>query len=206
VYVNLPTIILVVSLWLAPVSTAPTCTEPVTPVGGYYPMTFEQAWNLTMSWEGGATVHHVPGDPGGLTAYGISQRAHPNVDIAHMSEAKAKMIARLHYWNKVNNDDQPEEIRWQLFDTAFNMGVGRAARLLQQSINLCRQSAGRVDFLTEDGQLGPLTMAGADEIRPERLVAVFKAYRIEHYLVLAETSHPKFIHGWLRRAEGEYNG
>lgn len=169
-------------------------------------MTFEEAFDLTLSWEGGDRLHTVAGDPGGTTRFGLSQRAYPHLNMHRLSRMQASFYAKRDYWNAVKADEVPEELRWQLFDTAFNAGTGTSVRILQKAINLCRQSAGRVDFLTEDGQIGPLTLEATDEIRPERLVRVFKAYRIEHYLVLAETRLPKFIHGWLRRAEGERNG
>jgi lysozyme family protein len=169
-------------------------------------MTFDEAYDLTLTWEGGGKLHKVAGDPGGTTRFGLSQRAYPNLDMHRLTLPQASLYARRDYWNVVKADEVPEELRWHLFDMAFNAGVGTSVRLLQKSINLCRQSAGRTDFLAEDGVIGPRTLEGTDEIRPERLTRVFKAYRIEHYLVLAETSLPKFIHGWLRRAEGERNG
>lgn len=168
-------------------------------------MDFETAWRKTMTWEGGDRLHTVPGDPGGTTKYGISQRAHPNVDIAALSERKAQMIARLHYWNPLNAVELPSEVRWDVFDVGFNAGLYRAGKLLQRSINLCRQSMGSVDFITEDGQIGPITIQAADGLDPAKLLRVFRAYRAEHYLALAETGRAKFIHGWLRRAAGDRN-
>ena len=40
---------------------------------------FERAIDKTLAWEGGYV--NDPKDPGGETKYGISKRAHPDVDI-----------------------------------------------------------------------------------------------------------------------------
>ena len=169
-------------------------------------MTFEEAWALTMSWEGGGTLHNVAGDPGGTTRFGLSQRAYPHVNMMALTPSKAQFYARKDYWTPVKADLLPEEIRWDVFDTGFNAGVGRAGKLLQRSVNLCRQAQGVTQFITEDGQIGPVTLQALESLDPIRLRRVFRAYRREHYLALAETGRAQFIHGWLRRAEGDYNG
>jgi lysozyme family protein len=169
-------------------------------------MTFDEAYDLTLTWEGGDRLHTVAGDPGGTTRFGLSQRAYPDLDMHRLTLPAASFYAKRDYWKVVRADEVPEELRWHLFDMAFNAGTGTSVRILQKSINLCRQASGREDYLIEDGVIGPKTLAAVDEQRPERLARVFKAYRVEHYLVVAETRTPQFIHGWLRRAEGERNG
>ncbi len=176
-------------------------------------MNFEDAWTLTMSWEGGSKLHTVPGDPGGTTKYGISQRAYPNMDMASLGPEVAKDIARIDYWDRVRADELPGELRWHVFDTAFNSGVGRAGRILQRAINMGIE-ARRVQnnnpyamttYVDVDGRIGPQTLNHLSHLPGDRLVRLFKAYRIEHYLMVAKRT-PQFIDGWLRRAEGEYNG
>jgi lysozyme family protein len=169
-------------------------------------MNFDEAWDLTMTWEGGATVHQVGGDPGGLTKYGISQRAYPEVDIRSLSKFRAQLFAKRDYWDKVSADELPAALRWDVFDAAFNHGPHTGVRLLQKSINLCRQASGSGDFIREDGQVGPVTIQAADAFSQDRLLRVFRAYRAKRYLASAEVGLAKFIHGWLRRAEGERNG
>ena len=164
-------------------------------------MTFDEAFDLTMTWEGGGRLHKIAGDPGGSTKFGISQRAFPNTDVAGLTERKARMLARLHYWNPLQTDFLPAALRWQVFDTGFNAGVVRSAKLLQRSVNLCRQAQGLESFIDEDGMIGPATLDAVDRIDADRLALTFKAHRIGHYMALADRS-PRFIYGWLRRAEG----
>lgn len=203
----------IVNLWIGPLyRPAPTvalCRLPADDAGLYgrnLNMNFDEAFDLTLSWEGGDRLHRVPGDPGGTTKYGISQRAYPDLDIPSLTLRKASFYARRDYWNAVRAEDLPPEIRWDVFDTAFNAGAHRAGKLLQRSINLCRQAQGVTDFIHEDGQIGPVTVQAAEGFDAERLLRVYRAYRREHYLALAETGRAQFIHGWLRRAEGERNG
>lgn len=166
-------------------------------------MNFEEAFALTLTWEGGDRLHTVPGDPGGTTKYGISQRAYPEVDVEHLTLGGAQEIARRDYWSRNNIDFLPAPLRWYVFDTAFNMGSLRAGRLLQTAINLCIQANPHaMDFLSVDGEIGPRTISAAHMYEPARLLRVLRAYRMEYYLTLGETGYAKFLDGWLRRAEG----
>ncbi len=163
-------------------------------------MTPSEAFDRIMEYEGGGTLHTVPGDPGGTTKWGVSQRAYPHVDIENLDRETALRIFTHDYWNRVRGDQLPAELQLPMTDLAFNVGTGRATMLLQQSINLCLQARGRDDFLKVDGQLGPKTIGAVDVAPPDRLARVLLAYRMEYYTTLAETGYAKFVDGWLRRA------
>jgi lysozyme family protein len=75
-------------------------------------------------WEGGY-VNHAE-DPGGETKYGISKRAHPDVDIKELTKAQAEEIYYRDYWLKAGCDKLPWPDCVVHFDAAVNMGVGRA--------------------------------------------------------------------------------
>jgi lysozyme family protein len=115
-------------------------------------------------------------------------------------------IARDHYWHTSGADRAPEPLRWDLFDFAFNAGSVASVRSMQRAVNLCKQSRGQFDLLTTDGVFGPATLYALDDEDPERLLRVFRAYRRKHYLSLAESGKARFIHGWLKRVDGEWNG
>jgi lysozyme family protein len=153
-----------------------------------------------MEYEGGSNIHEVPGDPGGLTKWGVSQRAYPHLNIPHITRTRALEIFTNDYWTPVRAESLPENLRLPVADFAFNAGVGLATRKLQQAVNLCKQAHRRRDLLEVDGQLGPITMGSLDDYPPERLALVFLAYRIDHYMKLAEAGRSKFIYGWLKRA------
>lgn len=75
-------------------------------------------------WEG-TRLEIDPHDPGGMTKYGIDKRSHPTVDIAALTASAATEI----YWKEWNEDGcepMPSPYAEVFFDTAVNMGLGRA--------------------------------------------------------------------------------
>lgn len=200
------TILVLVVLWtIGPNLPAPTeslCRAPVLGAGSWRSSTVspEQAFDRIMEYEGGSNIHEVPGDPGGLTKWGVSQRAYPHLAIPNITRTRALEIFTNDYWTPVRAESLPESLRLPVADFAFNAGVGMATRTLQQAVNLCKQAYSRRDLLEVDGKLGPLTMGSLDDYPPERLALVFLAYRIDHYMKLAEAGRSKFIYGWLKRA------
>ncbi len=96
-------------------------------------MNFERAIEYILDWEGGSRLVR---DTGGLTRYGISQRAFPNVDIAGLTRAGAIRLYRTHYWDRLDCDSLPDEMRLAVFDCAVNQGVGTARRFLARASSL----------------------------------------------------------------------
>lgn len=93
--------------------------------------TFEEAVAKVLKHEGGYV--NDPDDPGGETKYGISKRAYPNVDIKNLTEAQAKAIYKRDYWDAIGADQLPANVRYAAFDTAVNMGVGKAKQFIKES-------------------------------------------------------------------------
>jgi lysozyme family protein len=91
-------------------------------------MSFEKAIEFTLKWEGGYS--NDPTDSGGETKYGISKRAHPNLDIANLTLEDAKDIYKKEYWDISGCDNLPEPFDMVVFDAAVNMGIGRSKTLL----------------------------------------------------------------------------
>lgn len=74
--------------------------------------------------DGGYT--NDPTDPGGETKFGISKRAHPNVDIKNLTFDEACKIYIKEYWDACGCDSIPFPFCTIVFDTAVNCGTGRA--------------------------------------------------------------------------------
>lgn len=81
-------------------------------------------------YEGGS---RLVTDSGGLTKYGISQNAYPNLDIRNLTREQAVEIYKRDYWNRIGGDRLAPEMRLMAFDTAVNQGVGRANEFLNRS-------------------------------------------------------------------------
>lgn len=96
---------------------------------------FEAAFAKTIIFEGGDS--NDPDDSGGLTRYGISQKAYPDLDIKSLTLEAAKEIYRRDYWDKCGcdrmNDQRHAEI---IFDIAVNMGVVAAKELLMETLKI----------------------------------------------------------------------
>jgi hypothetical protein len=97
---------------------------------------FNKILTFIHKWEGGYVNH--PADPGGATNRGITQRTYDKYreykglvrqDVFDMKPSEDAEIYRIWYWK-----DEWEKLGFPLaacmFDTAVNMGIGRAQLLL----------------------------------------------------------------------------
>ncbi len=72
---------------------------------------FDKLIDRVLSHEGGYS--NDPQDPGGETQWGISKRAHPDVNIKALTRAQAIDIYRADYWDKIKGDQLPAGIAFQ---------------------------------------------------------------------------------------------
>lgn len=147
-------------------------------------MNFDSAFLLVIGHEGGYV--NDKRDPGGETKFGISKRAYPNVDIKNLTIDQAKKIYLRDYWNMLQLDRLPDEIRFDLFDAAVNSGLTAAAKMLQRA---CK--------VQDDGLIGSRTVEAANAINPQILDKRLSGYRLL-YICDIKTL-PTFGKGWVRR-------
>ncbi len=102
--------------------------------------TFDRCIRAVLSEEGGLSDH--PQDPGGLTKYGISRRAYPDLDIRRLTMDEAIELYRRDYWNPVHGTDLPASLALLVFDSAVNQGAGTAVRLLQKAVGVTEDEVG----------------------------------------------------------------
>jgi lysozyme family protein len=116
---------------------------------------YAQALKQVLKYEGGKVDD--PRDPGGRTAYGVTQATYdawrkkqnmPTVDVFTISQADVAAIYRQEYWDRISGDDLPAGVDFAVFDYAVNSGVSRAAKALQGVVGTA-----------QDGQIGPATIA-----------------------------------------------
>lgn len=118
--------------------------------------------------------HIDPNDPGGETAWGVSKRAYPHLDITNLTLTKAMEIYEKDYWNASYCSRMPDYFRLVYFDCCINQGVNFAIKALQ-----------RVLKVTADGIIGKQTL-GALEKYKGNLKQEFALKRVERYF-----KHPK---------------
>jgi lysozyme family protein len=158
---------------------------------------FDIAFKFTVGEEGKLSLD--PKDPGNWTSgvpgvgqlkgtkYGVSARAYPNIDIANLTITAAKMIAETKYWKPTQCDALPPPLALQVFDTAYNMGVEEATRVLQQTLGV------PVDLV-----IGPKTLAAANKAKPKEVAELFAEFRIEAYK--RDDRFSTYGDGWINRA------
>lgn len=130
-------------------------------------------------------------DQGGLTRWGISHRAYPDLDIASLTRTHAEDIYFRDFWRPIKGNALPPALALVLFDAAVNLGPSQAVKLLQSCLRV-----------TVDGVCGPETVAAAKMFLPRaELVALFLEIRLRFYDSLAQkyTHHRPSIYGWRMR-------
>ncbi len=147
--------------------------------------TFNEAIEKVLTHEGGYV--NDPTDAGGETKYGISKRAYPDLDIKNLTKEDAKKIYHQDYWLKSYADRLPTDVRYIHFDTAINMGLNRAAKLLQESIG----------GIAVDGMIGNQTLSNASKTN----LFKYALYRLAYYnkIIGRKNSQVKYINGWTNR-------
>jgi len=99
---------------------------------------FEMAVNFTLQWETGGDMvkggyHCDPNDPGGATKWGISKRAHPELDIKNLSLDEAKQIYFNEYWGATPACKLFYPSAVTIFDTSVLCGVDFAVKKWDES-------------------------------------------------------------------------
>lgn len=145
---------------------------------------FLTAVGKTLGYEGGLVDN--PADPGGLTNFGISQRAHPELtaeDIRTMTRSRAMGIYRQKYWLDLYDQVQDQAAVNSCFDFGVTSGVGTAIKILQGALSI-----------PETGIADQRTVWAAKQAHNLRVN--FTVARIRFYV---DCNKLEFLHSWLTR-------
>ena len=163
-----------------------------------YSNKFLEAVEKVLKREGGYVNH--PDDKGGETNFGISKRAHPDVDVKNLTREQAIEIYHREYWQKSYSWLQQLDVDTAilLFDFAVNMSPKSLAKCIQHALNACTHR------VTIDGIVGSQTLNAIKVIHHQQFSAAFRATVAGHYrrLVVKDPSQEVFLAGWLNRAYG----
>ena len=165
---------------------------------------FEQCLAVVLDKEGGFSDH--PHDRGGPTNLGITWKTladwkginHADLspegrdklvaDLQALTRREAAEIYRANYWLPMRCGDLPGPAALMLFDYGVNAGPRTAVKALQ-----------RVAGVTEDGSIGPKTLAAVRAMDAMRLLDQMAEARLAHYRGLAEFA--TFGNGWVARTQ-----
>lgn len=151
---------------------------------------FDIAIQKTLGHEG--LLSNDPDDSGGLTKYGISQRAYPNEDIANLTIDRAKFIYKRDYWDSAKLDSiVSQKIAESIFDFAVNAGVETSVRFAQEVVGT-----------DADGIVGKNTIYAINIFNERLFMAEFRLKKIERYVGIIDKkpTQIKYLKGWIKRA------
>ncbi|MCV2359981.1 hypothetical protein LNV08_13465 [Paucibacter sp. TC2R-5] len=160
-------------------------------------MSFAKSLPFVLRWEGGFVDH--PADPGGATNRGVTQKVYdtwraknglPRRSVRDLQDKEMAAIYEQNYWRAAHCGDVQDKLDLALFDTAVNMGVGRAVGFLQGSVGCA-----------VDGGFGPATFTAVQCCDPARALPMFCNARESYYqrLVHAKPELNVFLRGWMNR-------
>jgi lysozyme family protein len=186
---------------------------------------FSEAYAKTMGHEGGYA--NDPQDAGGETYMGISRVYNPGwygwmlidqekdeYNFPACLEGDDDLYDAVEdfykdkYWDINRLDDvDSQAIGEEMFDTGVNMGIGRAARFLQTSLNYLNRNGSLYKKLIVDGAIGPASLNAlqividdGDEIV---LLAMLNTLQGNHYMNYMDKnpSQKKYARGWFKRVK-----
>lgn len=158
---------------------------------------FHGALPFILRWEGGFVDD--PDDPGGRTNKGVTHKTYNDwrarqglgpKDVKLISDEEVAAIYENDYWLGPRCDVLGSPLDLAQFDTAVNMGIRRAVRILQTALGC-----------GVDGAFGPATAAAAAACDIGATVTEYCRIREGVYRSLAERNPrlAKFLNGWLNR-------
>ena len=188
---------------------------------------FKEAYDKTMGHEGGYV--HDPQDVGGETYKGVARAYNPGwygwsmideekgrADFPNCLRRDEELKDAVYdfykdkYWDVNLLDSFPQAIANEMFDTGVNMGIGRAAKFLQESLNYLNRNESLFNDLVVDGDIGSATMKALSKVvhvtrqlknDEHILLTMLNVCQGRHYMKYMTKSQiqEKYARGWFRR-------
>ena len=158
---------------------------------------FSNALLFVLRWEGGYVNH--PADPGGATNKGVTQKVYSDwlqrtgradASVRDLSDEDMAAIYEEGYWKPAHCEELSQSLDQVHFDTAVNMGTGRAVRFLQEAVGAA-----------VDGGFGDGTRKCVARADPPQALTRYLDIREKFYKTLVENKPNLglFLKGWLNR-------
>lgn len=151
-------------------------------------MNFLTAFEKLLKHEGGFSDHSA--DPGGKTRYGITEAVARDVgyrgDMRELPLDLAQRIYKDRYWDAMQTEALPADVRYIVFDGAVNSGITQSAKWLQRACGV-----------KDDGIVGPATIRAANSLASDGLKRRILGQRLRFMATLP--NWPAFGRGWANR-------
>lgn len=183
---------------------------------------FADAYAVTMSHEGG--YGNDGDDVGGETYKGVSRKYNPtwdgwniidvrkgednfpkNLELDEGLQIQIKWFYKEKYFDPYCGDKMPQKLAMEMFDTSVNMGVGRAVKFLQISLNCLNRNATIYQDQIEDGDYGRTTekclyayLQTDSEVLLCKFINVLQGNHYINYMKKSPTQE-KYARGWFNR-------
>lgn len=156
-----------------------------------------------------------PSDSGGKTMYGVTEKVAREFGykglMKNLPITTAFDVYEVMYWDSMMLDDVQDiagdQIAEEIADTGVNMGVGRASKFLQRSLNTLNNKGTLYPDIAVDGSIGGKTLFSLKcfvNTRGDKgidvLFRMLNALQGASYVGLAERREKdeKFIYGWFK--------
>ncbi len=190
---------------------------------------FLDAYNTIMGHEGGYS--NDPDDAGGETFKGISRVYNSSwegweiIDKLKMTFAfpdnlfdetveeirelnkKVKLFYKMKYFDDYLGDEMSIGLATEMFDISVNMGIGRAVKFLQISLNLLNRNEKLYNDMVVDGDYGNTTHRCLQKyLETDTIHLLLKFLNVlqgSHYINYMKKSpiQEKYARGWFNRVE-----
>jgi len=151
-------------------------------------MNFLTAFEKLLKHEGGFSDHSA--DPGGKTRYGVTEavalEAGFRGDMRELPLDLAQRIYKDKYWDAMQAEALPADVRYIVFDGAVNSGITQSAKWLQRACGV-----------KDDGVVGPATIRAANSLASDGLKRRILGQRLRFMATLP--NWPAFSRGWVNR-------
>lgn len=152
----------------------------------------------------GRTYKEVIDNNGGRVIAGINSKSYPEQEAAIASAPESQKSALVYqfyfseFWLPLKLGGlESQDVANRVLSAAVNCGMNTAIQMLQQAVNLLGGPIG------VDGHIGPITLAAANSVDPERLLAAYRQEWGDKYrrIAAANPNDEKYLKGWLARAK-----
>lgn len=145
--------------------------------------------------------HHDPKDAGGETKWGISKKAHPQLNIKALTYSQAVEIYKTQYWNDLYDYLLSDMLAFKLFDMGILMGPKKAIKYLQEAV------VNQGFTIAKDGNFGVITLTATNNLKPELLYDSYIQLLEKHFrrITLFRPANKRFLKGWLRRLDWKWS-
>lgn len=160
---------------------------------------FEAALALTTSKSIEGGFANEPGDKGGPTNHGVTQRTYDlyrdkigqfRRDVRMIEEREVRDVYLTLFWIPNRLDRFTRKLAMCCFDACINHRPNVWAKLLQRAVGVA-----------DDGRVGPITMKAVQAQAESDVIKRFLDERRRFYyaIVAEDPSQSKFLNGWLNR-------